>query len=465
MKKPVFWLLAASSVLSALLQAQPAMAQDNASASKGSAAQNSAKFSLQVGSVLYVTTDKLNLRSKAVVASDTLVGYLTKNDQVEVLDLLDNSSSLVKIKIVKSSVADNSIANDLYVSAEYLSKQKAAVETSSAGGSKYIIIQNVATERMRIYERCTATPDCAHRLVMETEMVVGRTEGPKQDRDQFITWLGRYKVTEWKKFYQDAAEHYPSWYDPNSPALPKPGSSAQTWLSKKYVPNRDSGGELRGAFGWYAAMVGPNANSQWIHGTFGWGSDGDMAIKATRGFWANLFGNPRSHGCTRLENRAIALARHLASPGTEVLRVYAKEAYRDASRSAYANQKADKPWEFILTKEDVRKSGGSSADKQSVLARGVSSSLYLEQGTYSVDQFPTGVGLSKGASAAQRRKGDSGNSYDISDDGFRGAFLVDEGRFVNYSHPSGLPVGGLPERALPAYMTTSGDFTFAESRY
>lgn len=451
MKKPVFWLLAASSVLSALLQAQPASAQDSKSSDNSSASQNSSKFSLKVGSVLYVTTDKLNLRSKAVVASDTLVGYLTKNDQVEILDLLDNSSSLVKIKIVKSSVADNSIANDLYVSAEYLSKQKAAV-VAEGSNSKYIIVQNVATERMRIYERCTSTPDCAHRLVMETEMVVGRTEGPKEDRSQYITRLGRFKVTEWRKFYQDGAVHYPSWYDPSSPALPAPGSSAKTWLSKKYVPNRDSGGELRGAFGWYAAMVGPNANQQWIHGTFGWGADGDMAIKATRGFLANIFGNPRSAGCTRLENRAVALTRHLAAPGTEVLRVYARESYRDSSRASYESQKQNRPWEFILTKEDVRKSGGASSDKQSVLARGVSENMILERGTYMVDQFPTAVDLTPNASAGVRRKGQSGNAYGIDDGSFRGTFLVDEGRFVNYSHPAGLPVGGMPERALPSHM-------------
>ncbi|MFN7453366.1 MAG: hypothetical protein ACK5RO_01770, partial [Pseudobdellovibrionaceae bacterium] len=90
-----------------------------------------------------------------------------------------------------------------------------------------------------------------------------------------------------------------------------------------------------------------------------------------------MFGNPRSSGCTRLENRAVALTRHLLPVGTEVIRVYAMEGLRDTSLSRYSLQREKRPWEFILTKEGVRQSNGPTIDRSAVLARGVPSSSYL----------------------------------------------------------------------------------------
>jgi hypothetical protein len=225
-------------------------------------------------------------------------------------------------------------------------------------------------------------------------------------------------------------------------------------------------GSWRGAFGWYTALTGPNSQSQWIHGTFGWGSDGDKFIQATKGLDNGLLGriaaafkDLRSHGCTRVENRAIAYMRHILPVGTEIFRVYAKEALRDPSLAAYQLQKQTKPWDYILTKEGVRQTGGPDSDKNLSLARGVSSNLILEKGEYQVDQYPTAQGYIKGASNGQRRKGYSGNIYDIDDANFRGVFVVDEGRFIGYAHPAGVPVGGYPDHSLPDYLTTSGSYT------
>lgn len=456
--------LALTAAILSFASAPLALAQ-NAAKAPTSGQISSSKQGLKVGSIAFVTSDKLNLRLKASLSADVVIGALGKNDQVQIVSLLDNSSSLVQIKVLRSNTYSGN-ESPLFVSADFLSPAAVATtrssnnssgNTSQAEGSKYFAIQNVATERMRVYERCTSGPGCSHRLVFETEMVVGRPEGKNGDRLAFVTWLGRYKITEWVKFYQDGLKHYPSWYDPNYPAPPKPGSGGGAWMSKKHMPDKE--GDMRGAFGWYAAMVAPNANYQWIHGTIGWGSDADKFIKMTRDPLLNIVANPRSAGCTRLENRAVAYSRHILPVGTEIFRVYAQEAYRDQSRAAYQNQASGKVWEFILTKEGVRKSGAATSDKNSVLARNIEPSLILEQGSYNVDMYPNGIALNKDAGWMSRIKGKSGNSYDIDPSQFRGVFLIDEGKFVNYSHPAGLPVGGFPDRSVPAAMQTSGDYT------
>ena len=440
--------------------ATPVQAQDLDQAPVTAAPLQGAKLTLKVSDELYVSAGRLNLRSQPSLSADSVIGVLEQNDKVQILDLLDGSTALVKIKILESQDRSLNTGADYYVSADYLSANPVAISAASDNTpSKYFVVQNIATEKMRIYERCTATPDCPHRLVMETDIVAGRPEGDKATKDQtaFVTWLGRYKIADWVKFYQDVGERYPSWYDPTYPDLPKPGASPSSWLSKKYLPNKETG-EMRGAFGWYAAMVGPNSNSQWIHGTIGWGSDGDKFINYTRNLFVNLVADPRSHGCTRLENRAVAYARHLLPIGTELLRVYAVEAYRDESRSAYASQAQPLPWNFILTKENVRGSNGVDSDAQMTMARNIDSRLILEQGSYQVDQYPNGVPFKDGAGWISRIKGKSGNTYNIEDNEFSGVFLIDEGRFIGYHHPASLPVGGFTNREIPAGLQTSGSY-------
>jgi hypothetical protein len=454
------WLLAvtAMTVFSSAVQAQE---EDiGASAAKTSQHNASAKADLKQGNRYYVKTDVLNVRNSPSKTGKKL-GELALNDEVEVIEVGDNSNSMVEIKIIASngSVVNADLATKLYVAGDFLSSEKSQNPVVKGQPSKFIVIQNIASERLRIYERCTESSDCAHRLVYETEQVAGRPEGPKEDSDRYVSWLGHYKISKWVKFYEDNQDHYPSWYHPNYPAPPKRGSDPKAWISKKYIPNPGVGA-MRGAFGWYAAMVSPNANSQWLHGTMGWGSDGDAFIKWTRSWLVNLFADPRSSGCSRLENRAIAYVRNMVGPGTEVFRVYAIEGYRDPKREAYENQRQPKPWDFILTKEGYQKDGPTS-DRASVLARNVPKSEYLEEGRYDADQYPNAIALKTNASSGEARSGKSGNTYRISDNKFRGVFLVDEGRFIGYSHPQGLQVGGFPNKQLPAFLVTSGDYTDA----
>lgn len=335
--------------------------------------------------------------------------------------------------------------------------------TTNSNASKYFIIQNVATEKMRVYEKCTETPDCPHRLIMESEMVVGRTSNKGDQGQAFLTRVGYYKISKWVKFYEDGAKHYPSWYDPKYPEMPMKASSTD-WMSDKYLPNPKQN-VYRGAFGWYAAMVVPNADFQWIHGTYGWGRDGDKYIQLTRSFFVNLFSDPRSSGCTRLENQAVAWLRHHIEPGTEVFRVYANEAYADSKLSRYQSQMKPTQWDWTLTKTGVRVDNAASSDKKVVeqlMQKGlVKNTDILETGSYTVDQYPNGLGFTATAFGLGSSQGTTGDTYSIGKRGFKGVFLVDEGRFVNYVHPNNLPKGGTGA-ALPKFAQADVNFVLAE---
>lgn len=443
---------AALTTLAVVLTGAGTYAAESAGAQSGQKSQVAmGKKGLQLGAKVFVASDALNFRKAPSLSSDVVIGKLALNDEVQIVDLLDSATALIKVKILKSSKFEAGSVG--FVSADYVKKE--VTKTSAGGPSKYIVIQNVATEKTRVYERCTATPGCAHKMVMETEFVAGRTEGSMKDPNRYLTWLGRYKITEWKKFYEDGESHYPSWYHPNYPAVPYNPSDAKIWFSKSVMPGGQ--GSMRGAFGWYTAFVAPNSNYQWIHGTIGWGIEGDRYIKYTRGFWVNIFGNPRSSGCTRVENRAIAYLRDILEVGTEIIRVYAKEGYRDSARARYQGHEQSLPWEWILTKESVQANGATSA-RNSVMARNVSNSMILEYGTYNVDRFPDAMGISPSES---QRSGKSGNTYKIDESEFQGTFLVDEGQFVGYKHPRSLPKGGFAENDLPEYLRTGGSFKLA----
>ncbi len=389
------------------------------------------------GSELFVSASRLNMRAQPSADSE-LLGQLRLNDKVKVVDA-NTGTSFVSVLVLQSS---SGLKGPGYVSSDYLSKTAVVVDSGrTTGGSKYFIVQNVASERARVYERCTSSPGCAHRMVMESEFVAGRPEGG----EKYLTRIGKFKITQWVKFYEDNQDHYPSWYDPTYPPLPKVGSDGWVTKADKYVPNPKIN-TYRGAFGWWAGMVGPNADSQWIHGTFGWGADKDAFIKRTRGFLVNMISDPRSSGCTRFENRAVAYLRDILPVGTEVYRVYARETYADSTLAAYQDQKDGMTFNWILTKEHVRVTNAPSSEASKVMARGVAPEQILESGTYLVDQVPTALSIN----GRPKRSGASGNSYGVDKEEMIGHFIVDQGKFHGYQEPASLPKGGMTDRSLPA---------------
>lgn len=314
-----------------------------------------------------------------------------------------------------------------------------------APNKKYIIIQNIATEKTRVYEKCdfVANPNCSHRLIFEESMVVG---GDEMRTDLGVQYIGR-----WVKFYQDGQALYPSWYAPGYPDIPTGGFLS--WFKKGAMPERK--GDMRGGFGWYTAIMTPEGKGQWIHGTIGWAKDGDKYINRAHGFWSN-FKDIRSHGCTRHQNPAIAYLQYLVPAGSTLIKVYAKEDLQDQSLASYQNQKATIPFNFILTKDGAQKTAVTSSEESVVQARIASGEIsdmdILDKGTYNVNQYPSAVPLRN----KRARSGKSGDSYDLQEESFKGVFYVDTGRFENYRHPSQLSVVALdgftaPENPLPEY--------------
>lgn len=486
-----------TAMLSLLMASSPlsVMAQTSSGATKATSATS--KSSLKVGQQYYITSNDLNVRGSNSTSAKNVVGQLTQNDVVEVVNLLNAATPLVQVRIVSSASVSPSASPEFYVSKDYLGTAQIV-----SASSKYFVIQNVATEKTRVYERCTATPNCAHRMVMETDMVVGRNEeGTPNNRYEYMTWLGHSKIGEWVKFYTDGRGTYPSWYSKGQSknSIPAPLSDGGGGLlaSRKWMVNGKNGETVYGAFGWYAAKLTPagesgGVNYQWMHGTIGWGKDGSAAIDVTRGFLLNLFSNPGSHGCTRVENRAIAYMRELLPVGTDIYRVYARESTREKEivsgsfkrtvsqpLPSYAAQfKRPARWDYILLTDGAQASGGLTADARTIIEKAVdvNSSNLLEKGSYEVNQYPSALQPNYTYATSSGLTGDRygiDGSYQGSATNFRGYFLVDEGRFINYQHPNERAVGGrvkvsgLPDfrNSVPEYLSTTGSHNPPEIQY
>ncbi len=449
------------------------------------------KEQMRAGQRYFVSNFFLNVRSAPTTAEKNIVGVLNLNDVVELVSPLGKETSFVQIRILSSTGNSFDSQKSFYIAKEYINDQPMI-----SNASKYFVIQNVASEKTRVYERCTAQPNCPHKLVMETDMVVGRNEeGTKENRYAYMTWLGHSKIAEWVKFYSDGNQAYPSWYSPNQDmkTIPPAITDSPTSLlgSRKWiVKGADGKDTIYGAFGWYAAKLSPadetnGVNYQWMHGTIGWGKDGNQTIDVTRGILINIFSNPGSHGCTRLENRAVAFLRSFLAPGTDVYRIYARESTREKETISGFFKKKVSPlpryaenynnpakWNFILLTDGAKQSNGLTADARVVIANGIQvipGTNLLDQGVYDVDQYPNPAQLDYRYTAATGKSGDryridSGQEKDFPKTNFKGYFLVDEGRFIDYHHPDEatvkgkVHVSGLMDftQTVPEYLMTAG---------
>lgn len=290
---------------------------------------------------------------------------------------------------------------------------------------KYFMIQNIATEKVRIYRNCASKDEaghCQHQMVLETDMTAGEDTPDKTRR----SILGSYAVTGWVKFYQDNQLLFPSFYDPEYPKLPEVGAELKDWMAKDLLPKGK--GKMRGSFGWYTAKVGPDASEQWTHGTFGWGKDGGKFITESKDEKMDL----RSRGCTRIENQAIAFMREFMPERSKIYKVYAKESVKDAQLTRY--QVKNKKWPWIISKDGVR----SSTSKPNAKAN--EGKAVLDQGIYELDQKP---------------KAAKGNVYKLKAESFKGTFNVDTGTFVGYEHPKEIRVQGKTPYKLSSQVIES----------
>lgn len=394
----------------------------------------------------YYTTSALIVRDQ----NGNRLGLLSRHDKVKVVSLegIAGKSDYVEITFRRMSYQNIQTSEKYFVSFKYLLDR---IEDYKDFDGKYFVIQNLATERLRVYEKsCDVKNVCLNKMVMETEMAIG------EDDDKNRSHVGSYRITDWWKFYQDHAAHYPSWYKDGYPAVPEAGSSFLKWFKSKYMPKEDGKrkGDIRGAFGWYTAWVGPNHNAQWTHGTVGWGSDKDALIKATKKTFTNVFANPRSSGCSRMNNEAIAYLREILPVGTPIIKVYAKEALLDGHRSNYKRKTA--PWEYILTKNNAYSTTNFSSDREKVESRNIPKERRLEEGTFVMDTYPTMFNFTDGEDLGsyEAKTNTTGNVYRIEESKMKGVLYVDAGLLEDYSHPKHEKIsrGGFRNEIAPSYM-------------
>lgn len=341
----------------------------------------------------------------------------------------------------------------VYVPLRYLQSKPAAVTKETAAASRFIMIQNIATGKLRVYER-SAEAGGPNTMLFETNMINGENE-PQTTRR---TALGSYKIEKWIKFYQDNAGLAPSWYDSNLAEVPMPGAEIKDWMKTYLLPKKGDqpSGYVRGGFGWYTAKIGPNAHAQWTHGTIGWGADKGRFIDNVSNFeLKEFYGDPRTFGCTRVENQAIALLQAILPVGTPVLKVYAKETMADQTLERYSHTPRVQSLDWILSKDEVRGENPHSSSGGAQFARGLSKDMILEEGVYEFDAYPDAVQFDKLIKNYENEKSQTmmvrmeANLYNLPRESFHGEFLVDEGRFVNYQHPSELRKGGYSDQLLP----------------
>ena len=398
----------------------------------------------------WISTNGLRVRSSDQITNNGL-GILNRNDKVRVLNAGPFNLNYVQIEIIKTN-SKITTAERYFVSFKYLEDEK--IDYKRFKG-EFFVVQNIATERMRVYKKVCADNACPHKMVMETELAVG------EDKNEKVrTWAGSFRLTHWIKFYQDGAAHYPSWWINNELLPPKQGKGFTSWMKKKYMPfvinengKEKRKGHIRGAFGWYTAFIFPNSNAQWTHGTVGWGVDKKKYIHYTKKLLANVIANPRSSGCSRTDNESIAYLRHLLPVGTPFIKIYAKEALLDPTLKGYTT--ATKPWDYILTSPGVRKNG-PKADRTYVLEQGITQDKWIEEGTYDIDQYPNVVKFTPGEDMGRlaRKLGNKGNVYGVNSDKMRGVFYIDAGYVSGYTLPEhkSLVRGGFKSEEVGPWM-------------
>ncbi len=388
---------------------------------------------VSIGGTYFVDASALNVRNE----NREVVGQVVRNDVVKVVSVSTPlEGNYLEVEIV-SSEQEIDTTSKVYVSSDYLSSSK-SVYTPPKSSSKYYVVQNIATERVRIYEKnCSEQGLCNNKMVFETEVAVG------EDSRGTRSILGSLKITKWNKFYQDGAQNYPRWYSPELGLPPEAGSNAFTWTMRKYLRKGQKSG-MRGAFGWFAAHLGPDAHYQWMHGTIGWGKDKGDYIERTKGFWANLVTDPRSHGCTRFNNEAISYVRSLLPEGTPVIKIYAEERLYDSTLSRYDDPV--KTFEYILT--SIMSNGDTGIADANYVLKNVSPSKYIDAGVMVIDQKPSVVEFDESGSKTK-----SGNVYGLDRSDMVGVFYVDLGMAKGYRHPHGLAVGGYKGILFPNYVS------------
>jgi hypothetical protein len=425
----------------------------------------------------FINSNNVRVRS-APDATGKILGELNLNDKVKIVNpnvLYNFQNNQKLIEVTVTLTYDPIVKSEKYfISTDYLSPK--IVDYKEFTG-KYFVVVNVATETLRLYERVCANNSCPNKMLLETEVVVGEDKDhPREEKGKGRSILGSYRVTGWTKFYQDPEGHYPSWYRDGYPDVPGTDSSWGEWFSKSVMPLDNAGkpeGKMRGAFGWYTAFVAPEPFGQWTHGTLGWGEDKDKFIKKVKQPLINIVSDPRSSGCTRNNNEAIAFLRQMIDVGAPIIKIYAKESLLDPTLSAYPHM--IEQWQYVLTKnknhaigrDEVLKSLGLSdrdldtfweakrGGGQMILDPKNPLNQIIEVGNYERDTHPDVIEYTPGEKLHKfnRKIGRKGNVYGINSTDMHGTYYVDAGFLEGYAHPTTVvEVSGFENEATPPWM-------------
>ncbi|MDD4973445.1 MAG: L,D-transpeptidase [Bacteriovorax sp.] len=426
-------------------------------------------------SIYFISSNSVRVRS-APDGTGKILGELSLNDKVKIINPTVINNKFVEVSIIltydpivkaeKYFVSTDSLAPKIIDYKEFI--------------GKYFVVVNVATETIRLYERLCADNSCPNKMIMESEVVVGEDiDHPKDEKGKGRSILGSYRVTGWTKFYQDPEGHYPAWYKNGYPDTPGPDANWSEWLSKKSMPLDEAGkaeGKMRGAFGWFTAFVAPEPYGQWTHGTLGWGSDKDKFIKRVKKPLINIVSDPRSSGCTRNNNEAIAFLRKMINIGAPIIKIYAKEEILDPTYKNYPNETEE--WNYVMTKnrnhavdrEEVLKSlsiNGQDLDAFWEAKRAGGALILdpksplndvLEVGSYVRDVHPDVVVYTPGEKLGRfnRKIGRKGNVYGLLDKDMHGTFYIDAGMLEGYAHPEEVvEVSGFSDEVTPSWMKLS----------
>lgn len=427
--------------------------------------------------IFYISANGVRVRA---MPNDTarVLGLLNINDQVKKVDAtLSLDPNFVQIEIIQT--ASIIINSDRYFISKNFLLDRAEDYKNFKG--RYFVVMNVASEILRLYEKICVDNYCYNKMLFETETVVGEDKkNPKDAPGKGRTILGSYRLTGWKKFYEDAQGHYPAWYNDSYPRLPSAGvKMPRQWILDKYMPKDSNGnrtGKMRGAFGWYTAFLAPEPYGQWIHGTLGWGEDRDYYIQATKKFLPNILFDPRSSGCIRNNNEAIAYLRQFLDTGTPIIKIYAEERIFDPTSPMYKEK--TKNWDYVLTKhliqkaqrDEVIKALGTNSIELDAYWRAKRSGSeiildpldplneVLEVGSYTMDIHPDATEFIPGERMSRigRKINRTGNVYGIKSVDMAGVFFVDTGLLVNYNHPrTVLEVSGFKDEITPPWMSAN----------
>ena len=378
------------------------------------------KSDLVVGSTI-MAHDRYQRIYNKVGDNYNYVTMIARLDRIKVLDLNGGDENpYIKVKI-ESSVDRRLVGKTYYTRIIGLSEY----EDYKTFDADVYMVQNIATEKLRVYQRVCKDYSCPPKMIFETDFVSGYKKG--DDAHKYNTHVASYRIFEWEKFYQDRGTggHYPSWYDPTYPLPPDRDDSWSKWFDSEYMPwefcetvdgekECSHKGMMRGAFGWYTALVEPHyGTGQWTHGTIGWAESSIENIYRAKGEdflgkLANMVTSLRSSGCSRVSNPSVAFLRHILPVGTPLIKIYALESYQDqASMERNYNIGQTSAWNFILTKDGVRETGeeATTAHKNYVEVRGLDTpDNILEEGSYEFNIYPTVVQY-------QYKHRSSGNGY------------------------------------------------------